>query len=117
MVPSVFSDDGASLCARRLLELLAFRLEPRMLLFEPRPTLAESSVTVAPVSGGEADEDSCLVFEDLLDGTFKREFFCCGFSGTVGGDCATDSLLGEVDGPASDVGCSRGSTFVVGAEG
>jgi hypothetical protein len=87
-----------------------------MLLFEPRPTLAASSVTVAPVNGGEADEDSCLVFDDLLDGTFRRELLGCGFSGTVGGDCAADSSFVEIEGPASAVDGSAASTFGVGVE-
>lgn len=86
-----FSVGLGSFDARRLLDLLASRLVPRMLLLEPRPTLAASSVTVAPVKGGDADDGSCLVCDDLLDGTFSRELFGCVFSGTVGGERAVGS--------------------------
>jgi hypothetical protein len=102
-----------SFLARRLLDLLTSLFLPKMLLFEPRPTLAESSVTVAPVKGGEVDEASCLVWDDVLDGTFRRESFFGAFSGTVGPDCVRFSLVDEAEGgPASDV-CAADSEVAI----
>lgn len=99
--------------ARRLLDLLVSRFLPNMLLLEPFPRLAESSVTVAPVNGGEVDEGSCLICDDVLEGTFKREFFCCDFSGTAGPDSATFSFVDETEGPSIDGGCGVDSEVAI----
>lgn len=83
-----------------------------MLLFEPRPRLAESSVTVAPVRGGEVDDWSGLTCEEVLDGTLNNEAFFCDFSGTAGAESATFSLADEVDDASIGVVCKAASEVV-----
>lgn len=70
--------------------------------------LAESSVTVAPVNGGEVDEESCLTCDDVLDGTLRSGPFFCAFSGTVGPDGAIFFFVVEAAGPPIDVVCRAG---------
>jgi hypothetical protein len=84
-----------------------------MLLFDPRPRLAESSVTVAPVNGGEVDELSCLICDDVLDGTFSRDPFFAFFSGTAGPDCTTFSFVDEAEGSPVLGGCRADSDVAI----
>lgn len=86
-------------CAvRRLLDLLTSRFLRRKPRFEPRLTLAVSSVTVAPVNGGDVEEGSFLACEGVLEGTFNRGPVFCAFSDTAGPGVASLSFADGGDG-------------------
>ena len=57
-------------------------------------------MTVAPVRGGDVDEGSSFLCDDVLDGTLKRDPFFCAFSGTAKADSATFSFVDEAEGPS-----------------
>ena len=89
-------DFSASVAARFV--LLVFFFRPKILRFE-RFVLVDSSVAVAPVSGGELL--SAFGWDDILDGTFSNPPFFCGFSGTAG-PVSFVSSAGADDPPSGD---------------
>jgi hypothetical protein len=71
-----------------LLVALPFRLRPRMLdldSFDLPPILSGGSLAVAPLSPVDVG-DGCILWEEDLDGTWRRPRF---FLGTSGASSAT----------------------------
>ena len=72
-----------------LLDLLPFRLRPKMLRFDSWPEAPESSVTTAPVTVVEVEVEAgfWLTWDDVRDGIFRKDPFFFVFSGPAGFTC------------------------------